>query len=148
MQGNDFEKSAGCIIFREDPDPERGTCVLILRTYSKFDLPKGHIEKKDKNQLRLLLDGRLLNENTVKYPTSLVTQPEVFAHLHNRKWVSNADVSHSFFQVPISSKSQPYTAFFSQAHGKRYCFQRCPQGLKNSPLYLKLLMDKLLVQLR
>jgi hypothetical protein len=102
------------------------------------------IEKKDKNQLRLLLDGRLLNENTVKYPTSLVTQPEVFAHLHNRKWVSNADVSHSFFQVPISSKSQPYTAFFSQAHGKRYCFQRCPQGLKNSPLYLKLLMDKLL----
>jgi len=49
MQGNDFEKSAGCIIFREDPDPERGTCVLILRTYSKFDLPKGHIEKKDKN---------------------------------------------------------------------------------------------------
>ncbi len=23
------------------------------------------------------------------------------------------------------------------------CFTRCPQGLKNSPLYLKLLMDKL-----
>jgi 8-oxo-dGTP pyrophosphatase MutT (NUDIX family) len=48
MQGDDYEKSAGCIIFREDPDPNVGTCVLILRTYAKFDLPKGHIEKKDK----------------------------------------------------------------------------------------------------
>jgi len=102
------------------------------------------IDKKDKKQLRMLLDGRLLNEATVRYPTSLVTHPEVFAHLSGRKWVSNADVSHSFFQIPISPRSQPYTAFFSPAHGKRYCFQRCPQGLKNSPLYLKLLMDKLL----
>ena len=102
------------------------------------------IGKKDKTQYRMLLDGRLLNEATIRYPTNLVSHPEVFAHLSGRKWVSNADVSHSFFQIPISLKSQPYTAFFSPAHGKRYCFQRCPQGLKNSPLFLKLLMDKLL----
>lgn len=48
MPGDEHEKSAGCIIFREDPDPNIGTCVLILRTYAKFDLPKGHIEKRDK----------------------------------------------------------------------------------------------------
>jgi hypothetical protein len=33
--------------------------------------------------------------------------------------------------------------FFSPLHGKRFCFNRCPQGLKNSPLFLKLVMDKL-----
>lgn len=49
---DDYEKSAGCIIFREDADPKIGTCVLILRTYAKFDLPKGHIEKKDKSPFR------------------------------------------------------------------------------------------------
>jgi hypothetical protein len=93
----------------------------------------------------MLLDGRLLNEATVKYPTSLITHHELIAHLSgNQKIISTVDVSHAFFQVPISLRSQPLTAFFSQAHGKRYCFQRCPQGLKNSPLYLKLLMDKLI----
>ena len=103
------------------------------------------IDKKDKKQHRFLLDGRLLNERTVRYPSNLVSNPEVLAHLAGgRKFVSTADVSHSFFQIPIDLESQPYTAFFSPAHGKRYCFQRCPQGLKNSPLYLKLLMDKLL----
>jgi hypothetical protein len=92
----------------------------------------------------MLLDGRLLNEQTVRYPTNLVSQPEVIAHISGRKHITTVDVSHAFFQVPINEKSQPYTAFFSPAHGKRYCFQRCPQGLKNSSLYLKLLMDKLL----
>ena len=101
-------------------------------------------EKKDKKQLRMLLDGRLLNEATVRYPMSLIAQPEVIAHMVKRTYFSSADVSHAFFQVPIDSKSQPYTAFYSPYNGKRYCFQRCPQGLKNSPLYLKLLMDKLL----
>jgi len=102
------------------------------------------IDKKEKNQFRMLLDGRLLNEQTVRYPTNLVSQPEVIAHISGRQHITTVDVSHAFFQVPINERSQPYTAFFSPAHGKRYCFQRCPQGLKNSPLYLKLLMDKLL----
>jgi len=44
-RGDNIEASAGCVIFREDA--QLGTCVLLLQTYSKFDLPKGHIEKKD-----------------------------------------------------------------------------------------------------
>jgi len=142
--------------YRPMPHTTRGPMKEILDQMEKYQIIRECdepslfvsnimvIDKKDKKQLRMLLDGRLLNEATVRYPTSLVTHPEVFAHLSKKKWVSNADVSHSFFQIPISQKSQPYTAFFSPAHGKRYCFQRCPQGLKNSPLYLKLLMDKLL----
>ena len=101
-------------------------------------------KKKDKSQIRILLDGRLLNNATIRLPTNLVTQMEVFSHLSGKKFVSTIDVSHAFFQVPLSEKAQPYTAFFSEEHGKRYCFNRAPQGLKNSPLHLKLLMDKLL----
>lgn len=39
------ERSAGTIIFRNDP--VHGPCVLMLKTYNHFDLPKGHVEKKD-----------------------------------------------------------------------------------------------------
>ena len=63
---------------------------------------------------------------------------EVSSHLSGKKFVSTIDVSHAFFQVPLSEKAQPYTAFFSEEHGKRYCFNGAPQGLKNSPLHLKL----------
>jgi 8-oxo-dGTP pyrophosphatase MutT (NUDIX family) len=37
-----FEESAGSIVFREDPG--LGSCVLFLKTYDKYDLPKGHLE--------------------------------------------------------------------------------------------------------
>jgi 8-oxo-dGTP pyrophosphatase MutT (NUDIX family) len=37
-----FEESAGTIVFRNDP--EFGPCVLLLQTYRKFDLPKGHLD--------------------------------------------------------------------------------------------------------
>jgi len=101
-------------------------------------------KKKDINSIRLLLDGRLLNNATIRLPTNLVTQMEVYAHLSGRRHISTFDISHAFYQVPLSKVSQPLTAFYSHAHGKRYAFQRCPQGLKNSPLFLKLLMDRLL----
>ncbi len=44
----------------------------------------------------------------------------------------------------LKAECQALTAFYSEAHGKRYCFTRCPQGLKNSPLHLKLLLDTIL----
>jgi hypothetical protein len=100
--------------------------------------------KKDKKQIRVLLDGRLLNSATKRYPVNMVSQPEVLAHIAGNKFITTMDVSHAFFQVPVAESSQNLTVFYSEEHGKRYCFRRCPQGLKNSPLFLKLLMDKLL----
>ena len=100
------------------------------------------VKKKDGKSIRILLDGRLLNNQTRRLPTNLVTHLELYAHLSSAKWVTTIDLSDAFFQIPLDKQSQKYTVFYSEAHGKRYCFQRCPQGLKNSPLHLKLLMDK------
>ena len=100
------------------------------------------VKKKDGKNIRILLDGRLLNNQTRRLPTNLVTHLELYAHLSNASWVTTIDLSDAFFQIPLEKSSQKYTVFYSEAHGKRYCFQRCPQGLKNSPLHLKLLMDK------
>ena len=100
------------------------------------------VRKKD-GSVRFLLDGRLLNESTIRLPTNLITPMEVMAQLSGKKWVTTIDLSDAFYQIELHPESQPYTAFYSEAHGKRYCFTRCPQGLKNSPLHLKLLMDQL-----
>lgn len=34
--------SAGVVVIRNDP--KKGPCVLMLKIYSKYDLPKGHLE--------------------------------------------------------------------------------------------------------
>ena len=102
------------------------------------------VTRRKNGQLRILLDGRLLNSATVRKPMCLVTTYETYAHLAQKKHVSVMDMSHSFFQIPLSKQAQPLTAFFSEAHGKRFCFTRAPQGLRNSPLYLKLLTDEIL----
>jgi len=101
------------------------------------------VAKKDKSQLRLLLDGRLINSSTIRLPTSVVHSQEVIIHAVEKDHMTVMDVSHAFYQIPLSKDAQPITSFFSHEHGKRMCFQRAPQGLKNSPLYLKLMMDKM-----
>jgi hypothetical protein len=101
-------------------------------------------KKKDGKSIRVLLDGRLLNHYMQRLPVNLVTHPEIYAQLVGKVWLTVADLSDSFFQMMLKAECQALTAIYSEAHGKRYCFMRCPQGLKNLPLHLKLLHDKLL----
>jgi hypothetical protein len=79
----------------------------------------------------------------MRQPTNLVSSQEINFFLTNKDWKTTLDVLHAFYQIPLSPRWQPLTAFYSEAHGRRYCFTRAPLGLKNSPLYLKLLMDTL-----
>lgn len=44
--------SAGVIIFREDS--KEGTCILLLKTYGKFDLPKGKVDLEDATHKNLV----------------------------------------------------------------------------------------------
>ena len=117
-------------ILRECPEPSNFVSNLL-------------VTKKRNGDIRILLDGRLLNNATIRKATVLVSPIEVFAHAAQKAYISTIDISNAFFQIPIKYEHQCYTAFYSDAHGKRYCFTRAPQGLKNSPLFLKLLMDKM-----
>ena len=118
-------------IIRECPEPSLFVSNLL-------------VTKKKNGDYRILLDGRLLNNAMIRKATTLVAPLEIFAALAQKNYVSIFDVSNAFFQIPIKFEDQPLTAFYSEAHGKRYCYTRAPQGLKNSPLYLKLLMDRML----
>ena len=101
------------------------------------------IPKKDKSSIRLLFDGRLLNYDTKRLPMAFVSKPEIIGHLMDRNHLSSLDFSDAFFHIPLSKKAQPLTAFYAETNNKRMCFTRAPQGLKNSPLYLKILLDKI-----
>jgi hypothetical protein len=118
-------------IIRECPEPSLFVSNLL-------------VTKKKNGDYRILIDGRLLNNAMVRKATVLVAPLEIFAILALKTHVTIVDVSNAFFQIAIKFSDQPLTAFYSEAHGKRYCYTRAPQGLKNSPLYLKLLMDRML----
>ena len=138
------------------PQPVKIPARQILDQMLEFDLIRECNEpsyfcsnllvtrKKDRSKIRMLLDGRIVNNATRRLPVNFTTQMEILSHLSGKTKVTTMDISQAFFQMYLAEHAQPYTAFYSEAHGRRFCFKRAPQGLKNSPLYLKLLMDKLL----
>jgi len=101
------------------------------------------IPKKDKINVRLLFDGRILNYDTKRLPISFLSKPEILANLMKKEHLTSLDFADAFYQIPLTKKAQPYTAFWTPNQGKRMCFNRAPQGLRNSPLYLKMILDKI-----
>jgi hypothetical protein len=61
-----------------------------------------------------------------RLPVNLVTHPEIYAQLVEKVWLTVADLSDSFFQMMLKAECQALTAFYSEAHGKLYCFTRFP----------------------
>ena len=100
------------------------------------------IKKKDGKTIRLLFDGRLLNYDTKRLPMALISKPEILSHLVGKTWLSSLDFADAFYNIELDEASQPLTAFYSHTHGLRMCYSRLPQGLSNSPMYLKLVLDK------
>jgi hypothetical protein len=105
------------------------------------------IPKKDPSQVRLLFDGRLLNYNTKRMPVAIITKAEILAHLINKNHLTSLDFADAFFHIPLTEKAQNLTAFWTPNHAKKMCFNRAPQGLRNSPMYLKMLLDHIFYDL-
>ena len=122
---------------------ERHGIIRVCHEPSQYVSNIMVIPKKDKDSIRLLFDGRLLNYDTKRLPMAFVSKPEILGHLMDRNHLSSLDFSDAFFHIPLTKKAQPLTAFYAETNNKRMCFTRAPQGLKNSPLYLKILLDKI-----
>ena len=122
---------------------ERHGIIRVCHEPSQYVSNIMVIPKKDKDSIRLLFDGRLLNYDTKRLPMAFVSKPEILGHLMDRNHLSSLDFSDAFFHIPLTKQAQPLTAFYAETNNKRMCFTRAPQGLKNSPLYLKILLDKI-----
>src|SRR5882762_2502727 len=52
--------------------------------------------------------------------------------LAGHRWISVIDFASSFYAVPVSKESQPYTCFYVEGRGF-FCYCRMPFGLTGSP---------------
>lgn len=83
---------------------------IIERSSSPYCSPLRVVEKKD-GRLRLCLDARYLNDAIEGDNESPPLISELLQGHHGKKVMSAIDLTHGYWQVPLSVESRPYTAF-------------------------------------
>ena len=117
---------------------------LIKLCYSPYSAPATLIPKKN-GQLRLVIDYRQLNKQTIKSTWLIPSIEEIFDTLEGSAYFTSIDMSAGFFHVPMEESSQDYTAF-SAPFGS-FKWLRMPMGLTGSPPTFQCLVEKVLVGL-
>ena len=97
---------------------------------------------KKNGKLRLVIDYRQLNKQTVKFCWPLPSVEETFDTLEGSCYFSTIDMSWGFYQLPLETSSQDYTAFSTPFEGLVM-----PMGLTGGPPVFQFLMEKVLVGL-
>ena len=116
---------------------------LIKPCHSPYSSPAMLVPKKN-GKLRLVIDYRQLNKQTVKscWPLPSV---ENFDNLEGSCYFSTIDMSWGFYQLPLETNSQEYTAFSTPFGSFKWLVM--PMGLTGSPPVFQSLMEKVLVGL-
>lgn len=92
--------------------------------------------------LRLCIDYRALNAQTVKDRYPLPRTDELFDHLHGAKWFTKIDLAQGFHQQRMDPESIPLTSFNTR-YGS-YEFTVMPMGISNGPSSFMRLMNDVL----
>jgi len=127
--------------------PTPNSTISLQRV--KYLPPTPKVESKSYLNQQII-SGNILHQTkkSVKIITSSVSQNPALAFVDIKlSSLDNIRDESKYIKIKAlydSGCAKTLTAFYSEAHGKQYCFTRCPQGLKNFPLHLKLLLDKLL----
>ena len=116
------------------------TKELITPCHSPYSAPAMVVPKKNA-KLRLLIDYRKLNEQTIKSCWPIPSIGEIFDTLQGNAYFTTIDKSWGFYQPPMEPRSQNYTAFtISFGSIKKL---RMPLGLTGSPNTFQSLMEHL-----
>eukprot|EP00477_Mikrocytos_mackini_P000723 GAHX01000774.1.p1 GENE.GAHX01000774.1~~GAHX01000774.1.p1 ORF type:complete len:852 (+),score=96.50 GAHX01000774.1:49-2556(+) len=86
---------------------------------------------KQNGSIRLVIDFRKLNQNTLTEQFPLPKISDILAQLSGSKFFSQFDMNSGYYQIPLTDDSTHKTAFIF--NGKKYEFLRIPFGLKNAP---------------
>ena len=110
---------------------------LITRCHSPPSSPA------ENSKLRLVIDYRQLNKQTVKSCWPLPSVEEIFHTLEGSCCFSSIGMSWGFYQLPLETNSQDYTAFSTPFGSFKSLVM--PMGLTGSPPVFQSLMEKVLV---
>ena len=83
---------------------------LITPCHSPYSAPAMLVPKKN-GTLRLVIDYRQLNKQTVKSCWPIPSIEEIFDTLEGSAYFTSIDMSAGFYQVPMEEKRQDYTSF-------------------------------------
>ena len=115
---------------------------VIERSNSEYASPVVLVKKND-GGLRMCLDFRSVNKETVPDREPIPNQEELFARLSKARIFSRTDLSKGYHQIPVSDNSKRITAFQTPLGLMHYNFM--PFGLVNAPATFARMMRKLLI---
>uniref|UniRef100_A0A3B3SGH8 Gypsy retrotransposon integrase-like protein 1 n=1 Tax=Paramormyrops kingsleyae TaxID=1676925 RepID=A0A3B3SGH8_9TELE len=112
---------------------------VIRESESPFSSPIVVVRKKN-GDVRLCVDYRRLNLQTIKDAYALPNLEEAFSALTGSKWFSVLDLKSGYYQVDVEEADKPKTAFVCPLGF--WEFNRMPQGVTNAPSTFQRLMEK------
>ncbi|KAG1925816.1 interleukin-1 receptor accessory protein-like 1-A [Pimephales promelas] len=112
---------------------------VIRESESSFSSPIVVVRKKD-GSVRLCIDFRKLNAQTIKDAYALPNLEEVFSVLTGSKWFSVLDLKSGFYQIEMDEADKCKTAFVCPLGF--WEFNRMPQGITNAPSTFQRLMER------
>lgn len=112
---------------------------VIQESESPFSSPIVVVRKKN-GDIRLCIDYRKLNLQTVKDAYALPNLEETFSALTGSKWFSVLDLKSGYYQIEVEESDKPKTAFVCPLGF--WEFNRMPQGVTNAPSTFQRLMEK------
>ena len=132
--------------FEEKKELQKQVAELIEQGFirpstSPYNAPVLFVKKKD-GSLRLCVDYRLLNDETVKDRFPLPLIDEIFDTVGSAKIFSKLDLMSGFYQIRVAGEDIPKTAF-STASG-HYEWTVMPFGLTNAPATFQRFMNQIL----
>ncbi|KAK7921985.1 hypothetical protein WMY93_008887 [Mugilogobius chulae] len=112
---------------------------VIRESESPFSSPIVVVRKKN-GDVRLCIDYRKLNLQTVKDAYALPNLEESFSALNGSRWFSVLGLKSGYYQIEMEEADKAKTAFVTPLGF--WEFNRMPQGVTNAPGTFQRLMEK------
>lgn len=112
---------------------------VIRESDSPFASPIVVVRKKN-GSVRLCIDYRKLNAQTIKDAYPLPKLEDTFMALSGSKWFSVLDLKSGYYQIEMEESDKCKTAFVCPVGF--WEFNRMPQGVTNAPSTFQRLMEK------